>query len=114
MKVNLAFVPPEVGDTEYSLQFELPSVPQPGSYISIIGPDQQVGSEDFIVRRILWHLEHPTTGASGEEGETGTMRGLYVQCEFARGGFSSEAHRRTCDDYERGGREVQDIDASRF
>jgi hypothetical protein len=36
MKVNLAFVPPEGGDVEYSLEFELPSVPQPGNYISII------------------------------------------------------------------------------
>jgi hypothetical protein len=112
MKVNLAFVPPEVGDTEYSLEFELPSVPQPGSYISIIRPDQG-GTEDFIVRRILWHLEHPTTGAYGE-GETGTMRELYVQCEFARTPYSSDEHRRTCDDYEQGGREVQDIDTSRF
>ena len=113
MKVNLAFVPPEGGDVEYSLQFELPSVPQPGNYISIIRPDQ-VGSEDFIVRRILWHLEHPTTGAYGEEGETGTMRGLYVQCEFARGPYSSDEHRRMCDAFERGGREVQSFETSAF
>jgi hypothetical protein len=113
MKVNLAFVPPEGGDVEYSLQFELPSVPQPGSYISIIRPDQQVGTEDFIVRHILWHLEHPTTGAYGE-GETGTMRGLYVQCEFARGPYSSDEHRQKCDDYERGGRAVQSFETSAF
>ena|SRR5215204_33944 len=114
MKVNLAFVPPEGGDVEYSLQFELPSVPQPGNYISIIRPDQQVGSEDFIVRHILWHLEHPTTEASGEEVETGTMRGLYVQCEFARGPYSSDEHHRMCDGFERGGREVQSFETSAF
>ena len=114
MEATLVFVPPGGGDAEYSLQFELPSVPQPGNYISIIGPDQQVGSEDFIVRRSLWHLEHPTTGAYGEEGETGTMRGLYVQCEFARGPYSSDEHRRTCDGFERGGREVQSFETSAF
>jgi hypothetical protein len=114
MKVNLAFVPPEGGDVEYSLQFELPSVPQPGNYISIIRPDQQVGTEDFIVRRILWHLEHPTTGAYGEEGETGTMRGLYVQCEFARGPYSSDEHRQACDAFDQGGREVQSWESSAF
>jgi hypothetical protein len=111
MKVNLAFVPPEGGDVEYSLQFELPSVPQPGNYISITRPDQQVGTEDFIVRRSLWHLEHPTTGAYGK-GETGAMRELYVQCEFARGPYSSDEHRRMCDDFERGGREVQSFETS--
>jgi hypothetical protein len=113
MKVRLVFVPPEGGDVEYSLQFELPSVPQPGSYISITRPDQ-MGTEDFIVRRNLWHLEHPTTGAYGEEGETGAMGELYVQCEFARGPYSSDEHRQTCDAFERGGREVQDFDASAF
>ena len=112
MEATLVFVPPGGGDAEYSLQFELPSVPQPGSYISIIRPDQ-VGSEDFIVRRSLWHLEHPTTGAYGE-GETGTMRELGVECEFARGPYSSDEHRRTCDAFERGGREVQSFETSAF
>jgi hypothetical protein len=113
MKVTLYFVPPEGGDAEYSLQFELPSVPQPGSYISITRPDQQ-GTEDFIVRRNLWFLEHPTTGAYETTRQTGAVRELGVQCEFARGPYSSDEHRRTCDDYERGGREVQDFDASAF
>jgi hypothetical protein len=112
MKATLVFVPPEGGDAEYYLQFELPSVPQPGSYISITRPDQ-LGTEDFIVRRSLWHLEHPTTGAYGE-GETGAMRELYVQCEFARGTYSSDEHRRTCDDFERGGRAVQSFETSAF
>jgi hypothetical protein len=113
MKATLVFVPPGGGDAEYSLQFELPSVPQPGSYISITRPDQQ-GTEDFIVRRNLWYLEHPTTGASETETtrQAGAMRELGVQCEFARGPYSSDEHRRTCDTYERGGREVQDFDAS--
>jgi hypothetical protein len=112
MNATLVFVPPGGGDAEYSLQFELPSVPQPGSYISITRPDQQ-GTEDFIVRRNLWHLEQPTTGAYGE-GETGTMTELGVECEFARGPYSSDEHRRTCDDFERGGREVQDFETSAF
>ena len=111
MEATLVFVPPGGGDPEYSLQFELPSVPQPGSYISITRPDQQVGTEDFIVRRSLWHLEHPTTGAYGE-GETGTMRELSVQCEFARGPYSSDEHRRTCDAFEQTGREVQSFETS--
>jgi hypothetical protein len=116
MKVTLVFVPPGGGDAEYSLQFELPSVPQPGSYISITRPDQQVGTEDFIVRRNLWSLEHPTTGAYETEStrQAGAMRELWVQCEFARGPYSSDEHRRTCDGFERGGREVQSFETSAF
>jgi hypothetical protein len=113
MKVNLAFVPPEGGDVEYSLEFELPSVPQPGSYISITRPDQQ-GTEDFIVRRNLWYLEHPTTESVETTPRTGAVKALGVQCEVARGPYSSDEHRRTCDAYEQGGREVQDFDASAF
>jgi hypothetical protein len=115
MKATLVFVPPGGGDAEYSLQFELPSVPQPGSYISITRPDQQ-GTEDFIVRRNLWYLEHPTTESYETETtrQTGDMRELGVQCEFARGPYSSDEHRRTCDAFERGGREVQDFDTSAF
>jgi len=113
MEATLVFVPPGGGEAEYFLQFELPSVPEPGSYISITRPDQR-GTEDFIVRRSWWHLEHPTTGGYETTRRTGAMKKLSVECEFARGMYSSDDHRRACEAYERRGREVKSFDATAY
>ena len=95
MRVNLVFVPPGGGEADYSLDFELPSVPQPGDYITISRPDQD-GTEDFIVRRTWWYLEYPGTELYRTERSTvhGKVQSLTVECEFARGFLSSEAHKR--------------------
>jgi len=50
LKATLAFVPPGGGEADYHLEFELPSVPPPGDYISIVRSAQR-GTEDFVVRR---------------------------------------------------------------
>jgi hypothetical protein len=113
VKATLIFVPPGGGEADYSLVFELPGVPQPGDYISITRPGQQ-GSEDFIVRRSWWTLEHPETGAVETTRRAGRVVGLGVECEFARGPYSSEEHRRECDAYDRGGREVQSFEATAY
>jgi hypothetical protein len=113
MKATLMFVPPGGGEADYSLLFELPSVPQRGDYISIRRHDQQ-GTEDFVVRRSWWYLEHPETGAYETTRRAGSMAELGVECEFARGPYSSEEHRRECDAYDRGGREVQRFEATAY
>jgi hypothetical protein len=53
MKMTLVFVPAGGGEADYQLDFDLPSVPQPGDYVSIRRPDAQ-GTVDFIVRRTWW------------------------------------------------------------
>jgi hypothetical protein len=113
MIATLLFVPPGGGEPDHSLVFELPSVPQAGDYISVTRHDQQ-GTKDFIVRRSWWYLEHPETGAYETIRHAGRMAGLSVECEFARGPYSSEGHRRECDAYERGGREVQSFEATAY
>ena len=106
MLVRLVFVPPGGGKAEYGLDFELPGVPQPGDYISITR-DNQVGTEDFVVRRTRWHLHHPEVppAMSEEEAEIswGTVRTLSVEREFAiNPAFSSEEHVEACEAYRRG------------
>lgn len=100
MKVRLVFVPPGGGEADYCLDFELPGLPQPGDYISIGRPDQ-LGSEDFIVRRTWWNLEFPgskpTRDASDET--HGTTKMIAVECEFAKGAYSSKDHQRACEGY---------------
>jgi hypothetical protein len=87
MKVTLVFVPPDGGEADYSLDFDLPGVPQPGDYISITRPEEQ-GISDFIVRKSLWHLAYP-----------GNEQSIVVECEFAKGPFSTENHVRSCEMY---------------
>lgn len=105
MKVRLVFVLPGGGEADYSLEFELPSVPQPGDYISIMRPDE-MGTADFRVRRTWWLLEHPTSaqtaGAIAGTQPVGKLRhplGLTVECEFAKGPHSSDSHQQTCETY---------------
>jgi hypothetical protein len=90
-------------------------MPQPGDYITIRRPDD-LGTEDFIVRRSWWYLEHPETGLYETEAtrRTGKTVELGVECEFARGPYSSEEHRRQCDAYDQGGRQVQNFEASAY
>lgn len=102
MKVRLVFVPPGGGEAEYSLSFDLPSVPQPGDYISVSRPDQE-GTEDFIVRRSWWYLSYPNNDLSSEVGKEaiGSVQDLVVECEFSLGPYPSEEHRRTAEGYRR-------------
>ena len=102
MKAQLVFVPPGGGEADYHLDFELPGVPQPGDYIIIERPGQ-TGTEDFIVRRTWWFLAHPNPPLSAHAAGTtcGSVRAVMVECEFARGAFSSEAHAQACKAYDR-------------
>lgn len=101
VRVNLSFVPPGGGETDYSLPMDLPALPRAGDYISvnrtkkIDKPDHQ-GSEDFIVRRVWWSCEYPEDGTGYyEAGKAPVGTGeIWVECEFAIGPYSSEAHKR--------------------
>ena len=86
MLVRLGFVPPGGGETDYSLDFDVPELPREGDYICINRPGQ-IGNEDFIVRRIWWNLE-----TVGDENGPGKFIAVHVECEFALSDFSSESH----------------------
>ena len=58
MNVTLTFVPPGGGESDYSLNFDLPGIPRPGDYIRVRRP-KQTGSEDFIVRSDVVEPEFP-------------------------------------------------------
>jgi len=102
MKIKFVFVPPGGGEADYSLEFELPSVPQPGDYISINEKGQK-GTSDFIVRRSWWILN------SGGEG-IGTTDTVGVECEFAIGHYSSDSHKKVCSSY----KDVKEFEATAF
>jgi hypothetical protein len=112
MKATLTFVPPGGGEQDYMLDFELPGVPQPGDYITIQRPGIP-GTEDFIVRRTWWHLsysDNKLVSTSEEPRVYGEATSIVVECEFARGMFSSDAHKRACAMY----KGVKDFEASGY
>ena len=92
MKVNLSFVPPGGGETDYSLTIEMPEIPQQGDYITVTRPGQN-GSENFIVKWTWWTLEFV------DSKNIGTTKELWVECEFAVSPFSSDDHKRACEGY---------------
>lgn len=107
MKVRLIFVPPGGGEADYSLDFDLPSLPQPGDYISVKRPDV-LGTEDFIVRRTWWNLEFPDSKLerSASDQTYGGVKTIAIECEFAKGHNSSEEHQRASEGY--GAKEFDD------
>lgn len=93
MKIYLTFVPPGGGETNYEIEVDLPAIPQAGDYITIwrhLGSEEQQGTEDFIVRRTWWMLDHGKA-----QGEPTTTRKIFVEAEFAIGQYSSSAHKRS-------------------
>jgi hypothetical protein len=88
-RVSLAFVPPGGGQTDYSIEAELPGVPAAGDYLVFHRPDEE-GTSDFIVRRVWWRIG-------------GDVDGVTVECEFALGRTSSEGHRQACEAYRQRG-----------
>jgi len=95
MRVNLAFVPPGGGETDYSLSIELPEMPHAGDYVSVFRQGS-TGTEDFIVKRTWW-------GVSSEDGDAepiSKLKEVWIECEFALGHTPSESHKSVCKDYE--------------
>lgn len=114
MKVQLIFVPPGGGEADYQLQFDLPAVPQTGDYISVLR-DEADGYETFIVRRTIWELSYPKTDRSASnENEHGKPLKIWVECEFARGAYMTEAHKRACATYETRGFKVPEHEATGY
>lgn len=107
MKVNLSFVPPGGGETDYSLTMDLPEIPHAGDYISVFR-EGATGTEDFIVKRTWWQLAHKDGDKSG------TIKEIWVECELALGHMSSESHKRACENYKARTGTLNEFDASMY
>lgn len=58
-----------------------------------------IGTEDLIVRRVWWAFDYPDDGAlfhEAGEGPAGNLSGVGIECEVAKGHYSSERHVRAC------------------
>jgi hypothetical protein len=115
MDVKLVFVPPGGGKAVYSLDFDVPAIPRPGDYITVMRPNQ-TGTEDFVVRRGWWVFQHreARTIQNSQDVVRGSTQSVAVECEFARGHYSSEDHQKACDAYEKRGGTVSEFDASLY
>lgn len=123
IRVNLTFVPPGGGEVDYSLTMDMPALPRAGDYISVMREgtankeQEQVGCEDFIVRRVWWFCKYPDDGKlSHEVGKEPVGKAeVNVECEFAIGPYSSEAHKRGAGNYEtRGKGRAQEFEATNY
>jgi hypothetical protein len=105
MKATLAFVPPGGGETDYQMDFDLPTVPQKGDYIMIKEPGAEIRFRSFTVRRTIWSLTYPP---ENRRDALGGVESVLVECEFARNSLMSKAHAQSCDMYERRGKPMTD------
>jgi hypothetical protein len=110
----------EVGrlNPDYSLAFELPEVPAVGSYISIHRPDNpEPYSEDMIVEKAWWRLEHPETRAAvaGDEPlKIGSLKEIFVECVQATSPWSSDRWRDALDGQRKSGADVPEFEVARL
>jgi len=103
MQIRLFAVPPGGGESEYCLDVECPAIPAAGDYVTVMREherrpvaEEDIGTEDFIVRRVRWSFHYPDDGETiCEEGEgpVGQIAAIEVECEKAIGAFSCRAHR---------------------
>ena len=104
-EVTLVIVPPGGGEADYSLRMTVPALPREGDYVTVMrnreGPvaGGDIGTEDFIVRRVWWAFDYPDDGAlfhEAGEGPVGDLSGVSIECEAAKGHYSSERHVKAC------------------
>lgn len=116
-QVTLVIVPPGGGEAEYCLLVEVPALPRKGDYVTVMrhrqGPvaGRDIGTEDYIVRRVWWAFDYADDGRLYETADdriVGTVNGIGVECEPARGHYSSEAHLKAC------GRRARSFEASAY
>ena len=111
MKVALAFVPPGGGETDYSLDFEIPALPNIGDYMTVVRPPD-LGTSDFIVRRIHWGLQSDPYNPTATAHRVGTCTGITIECEFALSPYSSDSHKSCVDIYDARGKGRLEFDVS--
>ena len=94
--VRCIIVVREVGGLkpDYSLEFDLPEVPKPGAYISIYrGIPAGPYSEDLVVEKIWWDLNHPDCYLTDGSTAVGNAINIMVECTPAIGPTSNDRWR---------------------
>ena len=101
---------------DYSLPFELPTLPRKGDYISISRPDTPAPwSEDLIVHKVWWRLSHPeTNGVSSGEPKRGIVDEIFIECDIAEGPTSSDHWRGLTNTAREKDIDVEYFDVERF
>ena len=101
---------------DYSLEFDLPEVPNIGSYVSIQRPDKpEPYGEDLIVRQVWWRLNHPETGGiSSNAPKIGRLNEIFVECDPAIGPYSSDRWLEYVDIAKHRGGKVPEFELERF
>ena len=91
IRFNLVVREPGKLKPDYSLDFEAPTLPREGDYLSIQRPDKQPPyGEDMIVRKVWWRMSHPETGGVTSDSKLGKLDEVFVECEPATGPYSSD------------------------
>lgn len=125
MKVTLIVVPPNGGESEYNLDFDMPAVPREGEYVTVARDDvlanPQPGAggeisiyECFYVRRVWWDLRYPHSKPTSQPGDQGSAFMIAVEVEVARGPHMTAEHRRSCEAFEARGLPVRSFDNSAY
>jgi hypothetical protein len=103
-------------ELDYSLEFEAPSIPEVGSYISINRLDQRKPlGEDLIVRKVWWRLHHPETRAIVDEAHViGKVEEIFVECDQALWPYSSAQWRKRLEAAQDRGVQIEEFQVSRM
>ena len=101
---------------DFSLPFDVESVPRIGEYISIWRPDSETHTEDVVVRRVWWHLTSPERQDSNSAGEPrpGKVREVLVECDVAVGPYARDQWRVWAKAAASRGSPVEEFDVERF
>jgi hypothetical protein len=115
---NVLIVVREIGrlKPDFSLDFDLPEVPKPGAYISIYrGNPPETHSEDLLVEKVWWQLNHPETGGFGRTPPlVGKAASIIVECTQAIGPTSNDRWRDTLEARRAQGVDVPEFEIARF
>jgi len=101
----------EVGKlkVEFSLVFDLPSIPSIGDYISVTRADiRDPFGEDYIVRNVWWRLRH-----SGLAESVGTSIEVFVECDQSCGPYATDAWERMFDSANASGKNLEPFKVAR-
>jgi hypothetical protein len=101
IKVCIIIREPGRTKPDYSLDFNLPTLPRKGDYISVQRPDKpSPWGEDMIVREIWWRLNHPETGgSSSSQPKVGAVHEIMIECEPATSPYSSDNWKKYVEGY---------------
>jgi hypothetical protein len=114
--VRVTIVVRELGrlKPDYSLDFDLPEVPNVGSYLSVQRPDKpEPFGEDVIVRKVWWRLKHPETEGFAKIPKIGALHEIMVECEVALSPYSSDHWRELAEAGKARGVGVEDFEVAR-